>query len=1049
MTNEGKPGRNPDTELKPGRYDFAAVETKWQRYWEEQQTFRTLNPGDAGFDSSRPKFYVLDMFPYPSGAGLHVGHPLGYCATDIIARYKRMRGFNVLHPMGFDAFGLPAEQYAIETNVHPAVTTRKNIEGYRRQLRMFGFSYDWSREVATCDSSYYQWTQWMFARMFESWYDAECQWTALDGTTVTGRARPICELVAELESGRWGVEVNGAIARSKDAGRRDWQDLSCSEQRQVIDGQRLAYLDEIPVNWCPALGTVLANEEVDNDGRSERGGHPVFRRPLRQWMLRITKYAERLLTDLDDLDWPEPIKLMQRNWVGRSTGAEVVFPLADRWTIKSGEWCHGPNQTSNAMSGRSSLDWVDSIRVFTTRPDTLFGATYMVLAPEHPLVESITTAERRAAVDQYVEAARRKSDLSRTADSKEKTGVFTGAHAINPVNGERIPIWIADYVLMGYGTGAIMAVPGSDTRDFEFARAFDLPIVAVVKPTAEWIEDRIAGMATGIESAAAEGFKIALRDHPELRVEIEASQAKACGLSARTIAVLREKVGAGKLIEHYVRYPKAWGAAFVDPGNAVNSPGEGESATVPGGTCDLNGLSTAEAKTRITRWLEQTGVGRATVNYKLRDWLFSRQRYWGEPFPVLHGEDGETIVVDDSDLPVELPEMEDFRPTPSPDDAESLPAPPLARAKEWINVSRGGETFRRDVNTMPQWAGSCWYYLRFIDPRNGAAFCDSQAEKYWMPVDLYVGGAEHAVLHLLYARFWHKVLFDLGCVSTREPFGKLFNQGMIQGFAFRDQRGVTVGPDAVEERGEDRYSLKATGEPVERIVAKMSKSLKNVVNPDEIIGQYGADTFRLYEMYMGPLDASKPWNTRDVPGLFKLCQRIWRLFVDESTGALSTALSDDAPDEATQRILHKTIKRVMSELEQLKLNTAIAAIFDFVNAMTPMAKRSRALLEPFVLLLAPFVPHLAEELWARLGHAESLAHARWPEHDERWARDEVVEVPVQVCGKVKSRVMIAPDADEKTMEAAALGDEKIRSIIGEKPIRKVIVVKGRLVNVIV
>ncbi len=1093
MKKEDQKKEWSDADRRPGRYDFARIEAKWQRYWEQRQTFRTPNPGEAGFDESRPKFYVLDMFPYPSGAGLHVGHPLGYCATDIIARYKRMRGFNVLHPMGFDAFGLPAEQYAIETNVHPAVTTRKNIDGYRRQLQMFGFSYDWSREVATCDPSYYKWTQWMFARMFESWYDDAYKWRAPDGRQVKGRARPIRELVEELESGRRRIDADltvhlvvapsrdpntppvsplakgGGVARaevrsSKATGKvlREWSNLSEVERRKVIDGQRLAYRDEIPVNWCPALGTVLANEEVDNDGRSERGGHPVFRRPLKQWMLRITKYAERLLTDLDELVWPEPIKLMQRNWVGRSTGAEVVFPLADRWVIENGQWQHfssnckqdgvartgARGSSSRGASDGPALDWPDSIRIYTTRPDTLFGATYMVLAPEHPLVETITTPEHRAAVDQYVEAAKRKSDLARTAESKEKTGVFTGTLAINPVNGRRIPIWVADYVLMGYGTGAIMAVPGSDTRDFEFACAFDLPIVAVVRPTAAWIETRIDEMASGIESAAARGFEDALQAYPELRDEIESSQRQSAGLGGKTLAVLRERVGIEKLIEHYVRHPRAWGAAFVEEESAVNSPGADVETEPPGGLCPLNSQTTVEAQKRITEWLESNGVGRGAVNFKLRDWLFSRQRYWGEPFPIMHGEDGETVAVDENELPVELPEMEDFRPTPSLDNAESLPSPPLSRAKKWIDVSWNGKHFRRDVNTMPQWAGSCWYYLRFIDPSNDNSFCSPGAEKYWMPVDLYVGGAEHAVLHLLYARFWHKVLFDLGYVSTREPFQRLFNQGMIQGFAFRDQRGLTVGPDVVEEHGDDRFSLKATGEPVSRIVAKMSKSLKNVVNPDEIICEYGADTFRLYEMYMGPLDASKPWNTRDVPGLFKLCQRIWRLFVDESTGTLSALLTDDEADDLSKRALHKMILRVTTELEQLKLNTAIAAIFDFVNAMTPMERRTRAVLEPFVLVLAPFAPHLAEELWARLGHESSLAYEAWPTCDERLARDESVEIAVQVNGRIKARVMVSSDADEVATESAARADEKVMAAIAGKTVRKVIVVKGRLVNFI-
>ncbi len=1026
-----------DSDKKPGRYDFAAIETRWQRYWEEHATFQTPNPGEPGADISKPKFYVLDMFPYPSGAGLHVGHPLGYCATDIVTRYKRMRGFNVLHPMGFDAFGLPAEQYAVETNVHPAVTTQKNIEMYRRQLKMFGFSYDWSRELATCDPAYYRWTQWMFARMYESWYDEERRWTGPHGETVLGRARPIAELMAEWESGRWGVDASLGLVRSKNVTRREWAGLSSSEKRQAIDRHRLAYIDEVPVNWCPALGTVLSNEEVDNEGRSDRGSHPVFRRPLRQWMLRITKYAERLLTDLDELDWPEPIKLMQRNWVGKSEGAEVTFALADKPPM-------APKDHSSQSSG------TPSIRIYTTRPDTLFGATYMVLAPEHPLVERVTTQEQRSAVTQYVEAAKRKSDMTRTAESKEKTGVFTGAYAINPVNGERIPIWIADYVLMGYGTGAIMAVPGSDERDFEFACAFDLPIVAVVKPIPAWIEERIAVMGSQIDRAAADGFARVESQAPELAESIAEHRRRSEGLGHKTVAELRERKGADWLIEHYVKNPKSWGAAFCEESTAVNSPPSGVNTSVAGKVCDLNGLSTADAKKKITTWLESNELGQATVNYKLRDWLFSRQRYWGEPFPVLHGEDGQTVVVEDNALPVELPPMKDFKPRSSADDVTSPPEPPLGRApQEWLEVRDQGKNFRRDVNTMPQWAGSCWYYLRFIDPRNAREFCDSKAERYWMPIDLYVGGAEHAVLHLLYARFWHKVLYDLGSVSTREPFKKLFNQGMIQGFAYRDRRGMIVGPDAVEERGEDCFVLKENGESVDRIVAKMSKSLKNVVNPDEIIAQYGADTFRLYEMYMGPLETSKPWNTRDVPGLFKLCQRIWRLFVDEASGELSAAMTSGPPDDASLRALHKMTKRVTEEIESLKFNTSIAAIFDFVNVLTPMKQRSRAVLEPFVLVLAPFAPHLAEELWLRLGHGKTLAYEAWPAFDEKLARDEQTEIAVQVGGKIKARVMVAADADEAGIQAAALADPKVAAAIAGKPVRKVIIAKGRLVNILV
>ncbi len=993
-----------------GRYDFTAIEAKWQRYWEEHQSFRTLNPGDPGADTNKPKFYVLDMFPYPSGAGLHVGHPLGYCATDIVSRYKRMRGFNVLHPMGFDSFGLPAEQYAIKTGVHPAVTTGKNVDVYRRQLKMFGFSYDWDREVKTSDSSYYKFTQWMFARMFESWYDEKWRWVGAEGEDTVGRARPISTLTAELEAGRWGVDSSMQPVRAKDdPDRKEWADLSPEQRRRVISNQRLAFVDEVSVNWCPALGTVLANEEVDSDGRSAIGKHPVFRRPLHQWMLRITKYAERLLDDIEGVDWPEPIKLMQRNWVGKSTGAEVVFPLADKWSVQGGAWKCLDDDTK-IEGPLSYTNFPHAIRVYTTRPDTLFGATYMVLAPEHELVEQITEPAQYDAVSEYVAAARNRSDLERTADTKDKTGVFTGAYAINPVNGQSIPIWVADYVLMGYGTGAIMAVPGHDTRDFEFAKTFGIPIIAVVMPGDDWFESVLT-------AADVRGWPEGEEDREKIR------------------AAFREDPGT---------LPES----FVGDGTSINSPGGGK-VEVPGIACPLDGLPTGEAKARITDWLAAGGVGRGAVNYRLRDWIFSRQKYWGEPFPILHGDDGEMIAVPDDELPVELPSMEDFKPTPrDEDDVDSMPEPPLGRAKEWVTCQRDGRTYRHDLNTMPQWAGSCWYYLRFLDPTNPDKFCDPEAERYWMPVDLYVGGAEHAVLHLLYARFWHKFLYDLGHVSTREPFKKLYNQGMIQGFAYRTKSSVVVGPDEVEQRGEDDYVLKSSGEPVTRVIAKMSKSLHNVVNPDEIIAQYGADTFRLYEMYMGPLDAAKPWNTRDVPGLFKLCQRIWRLVVDPETGELSSAHTEDTPDEATLRVLHKTIKRVGEELEQLKINTAIAAIFDFVNFMTPRKKRPRAALEPFVLLLSPFVPHLAEELWQRLGHEASVGEQTWPEYDKKLARDEEVEVAVQVCGKIKARVTVSADADEESLKSAALADESVAKAIEGKTIRKVIVVKGRLVNIV-
>ncbi|MFQ5494474.1 MAG: leucine--tRNA ligase [Phycisphaerae bacterium] len=1024
---------------KRGRYTFAKIEARWQQYWHEHQTFRMAHPGDPAFDADKPKFYILDMFPYPSGSGLHVGHPVGYCATDIVARYKRMRGFNVLHPMGFDAFGLPAEQYAIEHNVHPADTTRRNIDRYREQLRMFGFSYDWSRELATCDPAYYKFTQWIFLRLFESWYDEQCQWTDAEGRASVGRARPLRELEEALAAGRFGVDASLDLVREPDApGRVEWSALSVADRRRVVDRHRLAYLDEIPVNWCPALGTVLANEEVTSEGRSDRGDHPVFRRPLHQWMLRITAYADRLLTDLDELDWPEPIKLMQRNWIGRSTGAEVVFPLADDWRIESGRWiCRHPEVATDDRQG-SHKSFPHAIHVYTTRPDTLFGATYMVLAPEHALVERITTADRRSAVDDYVREARNRSDMDRMADTRDKTGVFTGAFAINPVSGKRIPIWIADYVLMSYGTGAIMAVPGGDDRDFAFARRFDLPIVAVVRPPTEWIERRLTEMVDPVAAS-----------FPELAGQIDDRRKQSIGLGEKTRRVLHDRVGLDRLVEHYVRQPVSWGAAFTGDGVAVQSPAESETVDVPGGTCDLNGLATPEAKTRIIDWLEGSGMGARAVNFKLRDWIFSRQKYWGEPFPVLHGEDGETVGLSDAELPVELPPMTDFRPTVAADDAETLPEPPLARAKSWLTVQRDGRTYRRDVNTMPQWAGSCWYYLRFLDPDNERMFCDPAAERYWMPVDLYVGGAEHAVLHLLYARFWHKLLFDLGFVTTREPFRRLFNQGMIQGFAFRDERGRIVADDLVEERDTGCFVLKDTGRPVTRVIAKMSKSLKNVVNPDEIIADWGADTFRLYEMYMGPLDASKPWNTRDVPGLFKLCQRIWRLVVDEESGELSPALTDDeesSPD--VLRALHKLIKRVTEDIEQLKFNTAIAALFDFVNLLTPRKRRPRRVVEPFVLVASPFVPHLAEELWHRLGHESSLAYESWPVCDEALARDREVEIGVQINGKLKARLTVDADAGENDIQTAALKQQRVAEALAGKTIRKVIVVKGRLVSIV-
>ncbi|MFH0953361.1 MAG: leucine--tRNA ligase [Verrucomicrobiota bacterium] len=883
-------------------YPFKAIETKWREHWEENGTFKV--PGKP--DPSRRKFYVLDMFPYPSGAGLHVGHPEGYTATDIVARFKRMKGFNVLHPMGYDAFGLPAQQYAVEHGIHPRVTTERNIANIERQIKMFGFSYDWSRRVATTDPDYYRWTQWIFLQMFNSWFDPDA-----------GRARPISALEEKLKkSGLTG----GAL-------------------RTAIDEQRLAYMAEVPVNWCPALGTVLANEEVTNEGRSDRGDHPVYRRALKQWMLRITAYAERLLEDLRLVDWPESIKTMQRNWIGKSEGAEVRFEISDSES---------------------------HITVYTTRPDTLFGATYMVLAPEHPLVAQVTPAGQKAAVSAYVAAAARKSEIERMTEGKEKTGVFSGSYAVNPVNHQKIPIWVADYVMMGYGTGAIMAVPAHDTRDFEFATKFDLPIVQVVQPPA------------GVD----------------------------------------------------------W-HGYVDDGIAVNSG-------------KYNGLPTAEFKKRITEELEQQRLGKFAVNYKLRDWIFSRQWYWGEPFPIVHCDRCGTVGLPEDQLPLLLPDLEDFTPESS-DDPEAPPKPPLGRVKEWVTAKcpSCGKPAKRELNAMPQWAGSCWYYLRFLDPKNGTRLCDPAIEKYWMSpagVDLYVGGAEHAVLHLLYARFWHKVLHDLGHVSTPEPFGKLFNQGMIRSFAYRDGRGVYLPYDQVDLTGDKPRHVK-TGEELAESVEKMSKSLKNVVNPDDVIGQYGADTFRLYEMFMGPLEASKPWNTRDVPGVHRFLNRVWRMVAgDEDHPAM---VADGAGGDEAERELHRLIKKVGDDVESMKFNTAIAAMMEFVNLVYKAGKISRSQAERFVLVLSPFAPHLGEELWEKLGHKKTLAYELWPAADARLLVDATVEIPVQINGKLRGRITVPAGATQQAVVAAAKADSSVAAHLAGKTIRKEVYVPGRLLNLVV
>lgn len=848
-------------------YPFDVFEPKWQQIWDERKTFKVNNPGEEGFDASKPKYYVLDMFPYPSGAGLHVGHPEGYTATDIVARFKRMNGFNVLHPMGWDSFGLPAEQYAIKTGQHPSVTTFRNIDNFRRQLKMLGFSYDWDREIATTDHEYVRWTQWIFLQLYNSYYNKELK-----------KARPVSEL--------------------------EEQGLS----REEIDQRRLAYVAEAAVNWSPDLGTVLANEEVE-EWKSK--GHRVERRPLRQWMLRITDYAERLIDELEPLDWPESIKLLQRNWIGKSEGAEVDFTL-------DGE----------------------TITVYTTRPDTLFGATYMVLSPEHPLVDTVTTPEQKHAVEQYRAQCASKSDLERTDLSKEKTGVFTGAYAVNPVNGKQIPVWIADYVLMGYGTGAIMAVPAHDERDFAFAQVFGLPILQVVQPPSEDTDWR--------------GF---------------------CGYE----------------------------------GSSVNSG-------------FLTGLPTPEAKEKMILWLEENGKGRRKVNYKLRDWLFSRQRYWGEPFPIVW-ENGRHRALPESELPVLQPDLDDFAPTGDP-------RGPLVKAAEWIAYT---PTAHRETNTMPQWAGSCWYYLRYLDPANTERFVSREAEQYWMVsagspggVDLYVGGTEHAVLHLLYARFWHKVLFDLGYLSTNEPFQKLVNQGLILG-----------------EDGQ-----------------KMSKSRGNVVNPDDIVREYGADSLRLYEMFMGPLKDVKPWATKGVEGISRFLARVWRVaFRENQEGEweINSKLVENAPEAgvlAVRKELHKTIKKVTEDINGMSFNTAIAKMMECTNAMTSADVVDVQDYDAFLTLLNPFAPHLTEEIHSRLQTTfpalaqTQLCQKSWPEWEEALLEENTVPMVIQVNGKLRDKLEVPKDISREELEKQALASAKVKTFLDGVTVRKVIVVPGRLVNIV-
>ena len=907
------------------RYDAKRIEARWQQFWDEHATFTAAEPSD-----NTDKLYVLDMFPYPSGSGLHVGHPEGYTATDIVCRYARMNGKNVLHPMGWDSFGLPAEEHAVKTGTHPRETTQQNIETFRRQLKMLGFSYDWSRELATTDPEYYRWTQWIFLQLFDTWYDSTHEWTGPDGKTRTGKGRPISELPIP----------------------EDITDAGAEAVRRYQDKHRLAYISDAPVNWCPALGTVLANEEII-DGKSERGSHPVERVALKQWMLRITAYADRLAYELDDLDWPESIKLLQRNWIGRSTGAEVDF------FIGAGDVANAPGAASDQFedwrTARTESGWPtdpgeDVLRVYTTRPDTLYGATYMVIAPEHPFVDRLTTDEQKAQVVDFRRTASLKSDLDRTELAKEKSGVFTGSHAINPVNGEQIPIWVADYVLISYGTGAIMAVPAHDLRDFEFAVKFEIPIIQVVEPPANWEPSK---------------------DEAALTTEING--AKLTPFSAK--------------------------------GTAINSG-------------KYSGTPTDDFKSKITDLLNETGLGKAAVNYKLRDWLFSRQRYWGEPFPIWHELDdagnptGLMRAETTESLPVPHPHMEDFKPT-------GTPQPMLSKAgDDWLyKTDNDGTKLQRETNSMPQWAGSCWYFLRFCDNKNGDAFIDPALEKYWMPVDLYIGGAEHAVLHLLYSRFWHKVLFDRGHVSMVEPFQKLVNQGMILG-----------------ENGE-----------------KMSKSRGNVINPDDVVREYGADSLRLYEMFMGPLEQVKPWSMQGVEGVYRFLGRVWRMIIDDRAEdvVLNKHVTDAEPSEEQLRILHKTIKAVTADIDKLSCNTAISRMMEFTNFMSHEDSRPKSVLQPFVLLLSPFAPHIAEELWNVLGSESTLAYEPWPTHDEALLVEDTVELPIQFNGKLKAKIQVPNGLDRAAMQAAAEADTAVQKQLEGRTVVKVIAVPGRMVNFVV
>lgn len=970
--------------VAPFRYDAQMaqqIEEKWQHTWDEEGAFWAANvsgeltDGKGRHADGRPSFFAMDMFPYPSGKGLHVGHPLGYLATDVVSRYHRMKGENVLHAMGYDAFGLPAEQYAVQTGQHPRVTTEANIANMRRQLKRMGLSFDDRRSFATIDPEYVRWTQWIFSRIFDAWYDPDTK----NPSGSMGCARPISTLIEQFRSGERPIDGHEG---------QSWDELSEVEREDVLNEYRLAYISKSPVNWCPGLGTVLANEEVTAEGRSERGNFPVFQRELRQWSMRITAYGHRLIEDLDAIDWPQKVKLMQRNWIGESHGASVHFTVP-------------------------SPDGDQDMEIYTTRPDTLFGTTFCVVSPEHPLLAHVPEqwpdgvtdqwtggyASPVEAVTAYRDEASRKTAKDRVEEAGSKTGLFTGLYATNPITGAQLPIFTADYVLMDYGTGAIMAVPGGDQRDYDFATAYGLPVIYTVEPTAE----------------------------------------------------------SGDSLENYIGQ-----APYVShDGVVINS--SVDATWKRGDALSLDGLSVDDAIVKVTTWLEEAQVGKGTVSYRLRDWLFSRQRYWGEPFPVVYDKQGVPHLVPDDQLPINLPDVPDYSPkTFDSEDAQSNPEAPLSRNEDWIEVTMdlgdGEQTYWRDTNTMPNWAGSCWYYMRYLDPHDSKHMVEADEYDYWMGpnhskdagraggVDLYIGGVEHAVLHLLYSRFWHKILFDLGYVDSFEPFHKLFNQGMIQAYAYTDDRGQYVPADEVEESTNDAGESTFTwqGEHVNREFGKMGKSLKNIVTPDYMYDHYGADTFRLYEMSMGPLDESRPWNTRNVVGSMRFLQRLWRNVVDESTG--ETTVVDSEPDEKTLKLLHNTIADVTVEMEAMRPNTAIAKLIVLNNHLTGLKQVPRAAVEPLILMLAPIAPHIAEELWSRLGHDESLIHHPWPQADERYVGQDLVTAVVQIKGKVRAKLEVAPDIDPDTLEKMAL--EAVADRLNGVPPRKVIVKAPKIVSIV-